>query len=557
MISFQAIIAYALGIQSTFGMALHTRIGLHTAVAVISLCAGFLALDFENGFIRIIFEKDQAGLMSRRLLVAGLLVPPMVNLLETLGLQTGVFDSDSGVLFRIIGSVGFFVLLVLYNSELLHKSEGERKRAVASVLLKEVVGARLLADREAASRREESDAILRYELIDAKQKAEKATGAKAEFLANMSHEIRTPLNGIIGIADLLSETQLDGGQKKLVQTLQLSGESLLTIITDILDFSKIEAGKVELESVEFDLKTAIERKLEIFHSQAKAKGLVLTLDVDPEIPVRMLGDPGRIGQVLLNLISNAIKFTSTGGVTVRAAVLNKTSSSVHLKISVTDTGIGLSPEAMAKLFQPFVQADGSTSRKFGGTGLGLSISRQLITLMGGEIGIENGSEGGSSFWFTIGLQTALSAPVNLENTFTASQMSSGHSRSYLRILVAEDNSTNQLVVSAHLKALGLEMTLVNNGLEVLAAYAEGSFDLILMDCQMPEMDGFTATAEIRKAEKSKGGRIPIIALTANAMKEDRDVCLAAGMDDYIAKPLKRAALLAVIERWLPVKRDVA
>jgi signal transduction histidine kinase/CheY-like chemotaxis protein len=534
LISFQALVSYGLGIQTSFGIASHTRIALHTAACLIFLCGGFASLSSDVGFMKIVFSPSQSGQMARRLILASLFVPPLVNLVETVGLKAGYYDSDFGILIRVIGSVVFFVVMVVHNSERLHIAEEKRKEAMAEVVAKEKEGARLQAESEAARIREQSELKLRTELIDARARAENAVKAKAIFLANMSHEIRTPLNGIIGLADLIAETPLNSQQKKYIETLQSSGSSLLSIINDVLDFSKIEAGKMELEKVNFNLASALTTQVSLLGARAIEKGLTLTIAVDSTLPSHVNGDAGRIGQVLLNLIANAIKFTDSGAIQIRAyrSSSGKNKHELEVRFSVTDQGIGLSSESQRKLFQPFVQADGSTSRKYGGTGLGLSICQSLVALMGGQIGLDSQEGQGSTFWFTVPLAAAEVAEPSLKDDAIPAKPLFSPARS-LRVLVAEDNVINQMVVLGHLKALGIEGQAVANGQEVLEALKISQFDLILMDCQMPEMDGYQATEKIRLNEKISGLRIPVIALTANAMNEDRDRCLAAGMDAYL------------------------
>ena len=538
-----------------------------------------------------------------------------------------------------------------------------------------------------------------------KQAAEAASQAKSQFLANMSHEIRTPMNGVLGMTELLQSTPLNDMQRRYAETVRISGEALLTIINDILDFSKIEAGKLELETIDFDLRQIIEDVDELFAERAQKKGLELLCHIHNDVPLALRGDPGRLRQILTNLVGNAVKFTEHGEVVVEVKRL-ASDSNTHpvpgkqtylLHFAVIDTGIGIGAEMQARLFEAFTQADDSTTRKYGGTGLGLAIAKQLVQMMGGTIGIESETGKGATFWFTLRLQegttaaqtalvqrqdlmgmhvlivednatnrtilhhqvsawgmhsdaaenglqalsmlraavvrgepydlaivdmkmphmdgielaqaiqadptvrsvrsimltsmvgqlgeaerarqagilACLSKPVRqsdlydcLVNALSASmqaaskqilgnaQLSPGKAQLQGLVLLAEDNPINQEVALLMLDGSGCQVEVVANGREAVEASSRRHYDLILMDCQMPEMDGFTATAEIRRQEKMSGRHLPIIALTANAMKGDREKCLAAGMDGYLPKPFMQEQLRAVLERWLP-KRCVA
>ena len=329
-----------------------------------------------------------------------------------------------------------------------------------------------------------------------------------------------------------------------------SATGLLTIINDILDFSKVEAGKLEFDAIDFDLRDALEGSLDLFKERAAAKGLALTLTIEPDVPTALVGDPGRLRQVVLNLVGNALKFTARGSVTVAVTVDKSSADRAMVHVAVRDTGIGIPAAAQGHLFEAFRQADGSTSRKYGGTGLGLAISRRLVELMGGTIGLDSVEGEGSTFWFTVDLArqrnpmkaaTVRTAPV------TAPRRLQG------RVLVVEDNAVNQRVALLQLKKLGLTADAVANGREAIDALDRAPYDLVLMDCQMPVMDGFEATRAIRAAATAYQN-IPIVAMTANALKGDREECLAAGMDDYISKPIKVDDLAAAIEKWIATRR---
>ena len=390
--------------------------------------------------------------------------------------------------------------------------------------------------------------------------AQVANQAKSEFLANMSHEIRTPMNGVIGMSELMMDGALSDLQRDYAETIHDSGRALLTVINDILDFSKIEAGKVELESASISIRSLVSDVSRLVGIEAHAKSLQITANVDAAVPEGVMGDAGRVRQILLNLCGNAVKFTQQGEVAISARVVEQDSAAVTLRFEVRDSGIGIPADRLDTLFKPFSQVNASTTRRFGGTGLGLSIVKRLSEMMGGQSGVLSREGCGSTFWFSArfgidrtpavfaassrrALAGTTEAARTAERT-SASQTSTAHC-----ILLAEDNIVNEKVACRTLEKLDYRVEVVRNGREAVDAWATGRFALILMDCQMPVLDGYEATREIRKRE-SGGRRIPIIACTAHAMKDHDLECKAAGMDDCITKPLDRERLKWCLERYL-------
>ena len=469
-------------------------------------------------------------------------VLPTVARLVLLG--GGVWGATAALLCVLMSFVWWSVLR--YRAQLMQRmrlhfdkeqSDIERATYVRSVETANRLFAQVVIEREQAE----------AELQVAKQAAEEANRVKGEFLAYTSHEIRTPLNAIIGLTRAVMDSPLTMEQRDYLRRVRNAGDRLLSLINDLLDMSKIEAGKLEIERVDFNLREVLDEVVQEQVVKATEKGLLLELDVTRDVPEHLVGDPLRLRQILVNLVGNAIKFTDRGKVVVRVVLLQRDGdASCTLRVSVIDTGIGISPDKQATMFQRYTQAESSTSRKFGGTGLGLSISKSLVELMSGTIGLRSQVDVGTEFFFELPFGVGA---TTVEARATGPAAPGTAATRAPRILVAEDNEDNQLLIELLLRRKGVDVTIVGNGEEALKHLDRARFDLVLMDLEMPGMGGFEAVTALRERESGTGRRVPVIALSAHALVGYREKCLAAGMDDYLTKPIDPDRLYATIDEY--------
>lgn len=531
LISLQALVAYAFGIHSSFGIALHTRIAIHTALALIILAASYLMLTAHHGYMKILLRPYRHRENILGLLLAAIFIPPLLSYIDRVGQDLNLFDHDFGVLFRVVGSVSLFIVLIWQSTKRIYLSERNARRADRKLALREV---------------EKQQQLIEQQIIkENSQKLLEASRLKTEFLANISHEIRTPLNGIIGMAAILSRTNLDEKQRDYMKTIETSSKSLLSLVNQILDISKIESGNIVIEKIVFELETLLQSTISIMLLAADQKGLKLSVYIDPAMPSSLIGDPLRIQQILLNLINNAIKFSETGTILLRASRLKNEDNGPRFLFEVIDQGIGIDDTTKQKLFKAFSQGDGSTSRKYGGTGLGLAISKQLVDLMGGKIDIESTKKIGSRFYFELPLEISRTKSHNIETPQQNNESLSG------KVLIVEDIKVNQRIIIEMLNLIGLQSKAVANGPDALKILNEEPFDLILLDVQMPIMEGYEVSQRIRQGEGGQRHKhTPIIAITANALSGESEKCMMNGMNDFLTKPVEIGEFTNKVQKWL-------
>lgn len=534
LIPFQALVGYVLGIQTSFGLASHSRMAIHTAVGLIFLSVGFLSLMYRRGYMPVLLSSSAAGVTARRLLVAAIFAPPFFSFFERLGVEYQLFPEDFGTLLRVVGSVIFFVVMIWRSTEKLHQSLREQRRQQNKLVRKE---------------RDMTQALA------AQKEAVRATQVKTDFLNSMSHELRTPLNGMKGMLALLGNTELNSLQKNMLQTMEASSQVLLNLINQILDLSKIEAGKIELSENHFELRSLVDSTIAIVDLPAREKQLILAPQIHTEAHGYYLGDSFRVQQIILNLLHNAIKFSDRGIVTLKIEKVCEVDSDSTLRFEIIDNGIGLDEEGVQKLFQAFSQVETTQYHAHSGAGLGLAISKKIVELMNGRIGVESKKGVGSKFFFEIKLKTSefVKTPAHSlgESSIKTTEKIEGH------VLVAEDNKVNQKVVCSLLETLGCTTKTVENGVAAIEALCLEHFDIILMDGQMPVMDGYEAARRIRKGDAGPENlRIPIMAVTANVVQGNMQNCYDAGMNDFMGKPIDFDDFAYKIKKWISRGRDV-
>ena len=513
-ISLLAIIGYLYVDRTLYRVATYIPMALHTAVTFFILTIGILFASSQHAVMSVIMHKNIGGKISRILLPITLLIPVIFGWLRVEAQRRGMINLEFGTALMAISIIMVFTVLIWGLAWSINRTDEKRKKAEEAMLI-------------------------------AKLEAEQAKKIQEQFLANMSHEIRTPINGVIGMVQLIATTQLSTEQKEYIDIINESASNLLVIINDILDVTKMQVGKIALEEVNYSLQDNVRTLIKIFSFKTAAKGIALNCEIAPNVPQLLSGDPVRLNQILTNLINNAIKFTEKGEVKLSVDIISEDDKTINLRFVVQDTGIGIAEDKIESVFESFTQASSDTTRKYGGTGLGLTISRQLIELQGGTISLVSKLGAGSSFSFVLPVKRAeksVASERNIEQTEVPGM-------DHVNILLAEDNLINQKVASKLLFKKGAQVDIANNGSEVLDMLEKKKYDIILMDINMPVLDGFETTQCIRQSN-SRFKRIPIIALTASALASEKAKCIEMGMDDYLSKPFKAEELFEKITAQL-------